>query len=420
MLPAKPKYVAAVNSSGIGGTYAHVVIESTSRVEPRRSNADAQVMFVVSARGEASVRDAARKYAEHLKQGTSLADFARTISCHRQAMDWCAPIQGRNRSQVVDALEQVARGEGRVERRASGVPRVAFLYAGQATQYAGMGRSLYEQEDVFRAALDECAGPIASATGQQLAALLWGDDAEAFLQRTAFAQPALFAFAYALTKLWKSWGVNPSFVIGHSLGEYVAAHVAGVFSLADALELVCTRGRLMDSMDEKGAMVAIPADVEQVQAWVAAYGQSLSVAASNSPTQTVVSGPEHAIAAFRSHLEQRGVSSRLLAGTYGFHSCLMDPILPAFEEAVTRVPRQPPSLRLISTLTGAVAGDELCSARYWRDQLRQTVRFEQALKSARSEGADVFVEIGPQAVLQAAQGRLDTGARWVASGHLQD
>ena len=278
-------------------------------------------------------------------------------------------------------------------------PEVAFLFTGHGSQYPRMGRDLDVGQPTYRAALDRCAQLLEPLMDRPLRDVLYDEGADgrpALLDDMAYAQPALFAVEYALAELWRSWGVAPTVVVGHSVGEYVAAVVAGVMSLDDGLRLVAARGRLMASLPKDGAMATVFADEARVRAAIAPAGGLVSIAAVNGPQSIALSGIRAALDAVLDELRAEGVEVRPLAVPVAAHSPQVEPILDAFEAVAARITYGAPQLEVVSGMTGQVAsGDDLVTAGYWRRHLRQPVRFADALRTAFDGGARIFVEAGP-------------------------
>ncbi|HEX6288819.1 MAG TPA: acyltransferase domain-containing protein, partial [Herpetosiphonaceae bacterium] len=282
---------------------------------------------------------------------------------------------------------------------------IAWMFPGQGAQYVNMGAELYRHEPTFRRAFDRCCDllrpHLQGAPTQDLRSVVYPaatqpETAAQQLQQTALAQPALFAVEYALARLWQEWGVQPQAMIGHSVGEYVAACLAGVLSLEDALMLVAARGRLMQALPA-GAMLSVPL---AERALAPLLGPGLEIAGVNSPTQCVVSGTHAAITALQAQLSGQGVKSRLLHTSHAFHSAVMEPILDDFAAIVRTVDLKPPTIPYISSATGTwITAAEATSPRYWADQLRKPVRFADGIATLAREPALIFVEVGPGVTL---------------------
>ncbi|HYH98719.1 acyltransferase domain-containing protein, partial [Hyalangium sp.] len=290
------------------------------------------------------------------------------------------------------------------------------------SQYAGMGHGLYETEPVFRSVLDRCAELLSRHLERPLLSVMFPEGASLEsrgpLDETAYTQPALFALEVALAELWRSWGITPDVVLGHSVGEIAAAHVAGVLSLEEGLRLAAERGRMMQGLQRRGAMAVIAAGVGALEDVLSRYRGALDIAALNGPAHTVVSGTEEAVAGAVEMLATRGTKAKRLPVSHAFHSHLMEPILEPFERLAGGFTFAPPKLRFVSGLTGKlVDAATLSQASYWRRQLREPVRFAEAIQAARAQGAELFLEIGPKPTL-VGMGResvTDEAATWLAS-----
>ncbi|MDF3983206.1 amino acid adenylation domain-containing protein [Luteibacter sp. PPL554] len=387
--------LAGVSSFGVGGTNAHVILGEAPPRAPSDPASGSQLL-VLSARSPAALATSAARLADHIAAHpqSNLADVAWTLGVGRKAFARRCHVVAGSTDAAVTGLRDIAAastGRGCQDPR----PDVVFLFPGQGSQYSGMGRELHATEPVFRAAFDEVATLLRDALGVDLRERLFDSDDEA-LKATALTQPATFALEYALARLWMSIGVQPAALIGHSVGEFAAAAIAGVFTLADAARLVVRRGRLMQALPA-GAMLSIRLGAAEL---VARLPANLCLAAENAPNASVVSGPHGDIARFRAALEADGVACRPLHTSHAFHSSMMDPAVGALLADIAGMARRAPSIPVISTVTGRpLTDDEAMSADYWAHQLRQTVRFSTALSFALENTRHVFVEVGPRASL---------------------
>jgi malonyl CoA-acyl carrier protein transacylase/acyl carrier protein len=279
-------------------------------------------------------------------------------------------------------------------------PKVAFLFTGQGSQYPGMGLKLYERGGRFREVLEECDQFLTPLLGRSIKRLMLGFDSElALLHETAFTQPALFALEIALAEQFKAWGIEPDFVMGHSVGEYVAACVAGIFSKEEGLKLIAERGRLMQELPKVGAMLAARIGETQALERLAPYAEEVSIAAVNGPRSVVFSGKKEKIDALERNLAAAGIGVQALNVSHAFHSPLMDSILSPFEERAHSIPFKAPRIPVISNLTGRILESGEISAAYWRRHLRETVRFSDGIRSLADMGCEIFTELGPKPVL---------------------
>ncbi|HEY7511839.1 MAG TPA: SDR family NAD(P)-dependent oxidoreductase [Vicinamibacteria bacterium] len=404
---AEGRRIAGVSSFGFTGTNAHVVLESHAAppVEAERPDRPLHVV-ALSARSGAALAATAARLAGHVGTHASdaLADVAHTVNAGRSHFGHRLAVIAATREQLLDRLRPGAEGrDGQAVIRGSveggAAPEVAFLFTGQGAQYAQMGRGLYQTQPAFREALDRCDEALGDALPRPLVSVIHGAGEPAWLGDAQYAQPALFALQWALARMWRSWGVEPAWVMGHSLGEYAAACVAGVFTLEDGLRLVAERGRLMQALPESGVMAAALAGERAVRAAVERVGGPVAVAAVNGPESVVVSGSAAAVAAVRAELEAGGIRTRPLAVSHAFHSPLMAPIEAEFARAVERVALARPAIGLVSNVSGRPAGDEVTDPAYWVRHLREPVRFADGIASLDRERCAAFVEIGPAPTL---------------------
>ena len=416
---------AGISAFGFSGTNAHVVLEEAPAPAERAAGTDRPVhVLTLSARSDGALRTLAARYADFmLATDAPAGDVCFTANAGRSLLEERLAVAGDSNADIAAALQEVAR-EGHSPRarrgtRTTAPADVAFLFTGQGAQYSGMGRELYDAQPTFRAALDRCDDLLRAELEQPLLSVMYpAAGGPALLDETAYTQPALFAIEYALAELWRSWGVEPAAVMGHSVGEYVAACVAGVFSLEDALKLIAARGRLMQQLPRGGGMAAVFADAASVDAALAAGAQGVVIAAINGPAETVISGEAEAVGAAMARLAEAGVRARKLPVSHAFHSPLLDPMLDEFERIAAQVPTAPARLAFVSNLTGGIVDPAYrFDAAYWRRHARQPVRFADGIRALYREGTRLFLEIGPSPSLLALARAAVPGddCTWAAS-----
>ncbi|MFI5883475.1 SDR family NAD(P)-dependent oxidoreductase [Streptomyces sp. NPDC051554] len=422
--------VAGISSFGIGGTNAHLVVaeapEDPAAATEAQPGEPRPRLLALSARGARALNDLAGRYADRLTDEQPWADVVHTTNRGRTHFDHRLAVVASTTAEARRLL--AAWAEGREAPGtftgpgpAASTPRIAFLFTGQGSQYLGMGRGLYRTQPVFRQTVDRCEQWLDDLLDRPLTEVLFaaGPSDGADLSSTRYAQPALFAVQFALTRLWASWGIRPDNVLGHSVGEYAAACAAGVLDPRDALRLVAARGRLMAELPGGGAMAAVFADAERVRHALAEHRGALSVAACNGPQETVVSGAALALDSLLRALESEGVRARRLDVSHAFHSPLMDPVLDTFAPHLSGVGFRSLRLPVFSTVTGdRLSAEDMGSSSYWLRNIREPVRFQQGLRSLLRYGCDALVEIGPQPVLTGlarGAGMTDDGTRWTAS-----
>ncbi|MBZ0294960.1 MAG: acyltransferase domain-containing protein [Anaerolineae bacterium] len=420
----QPRLVG-ISSFGFSGTNAHVVLEEAPLPEPVEQEVERSLhVLALSAKTRSALRTRAEQMIAYLNENptANFADALYTANTgrshfeHRVAISAAQPEELQTRlSAWLDGQEADGVRDGLVTE----AREAAFLFSGQGGQYIDMGRQLYETQPLFRSIMDECAALLADVLPQPLLSVIYPEaGAEQLLEQMAYAQPAIFSIEYALARVWQSWGVEPTAVLGHSVGEYAAACIAGVFSLADGLKLVAARGRLMDGLAETGEMVAVFADQARVAPFITSYADRVAIAAVNAPGNVVISGEAGALAEIIAALKGEGIRSRRLAVTQASHSPLMEPMLDEFEAIAKTVEFRRPRIVYISALTGALVGaKEIATPAYWRRHSRETVLFSTALEALYEEGYRVFVEIGPSPTLLPNARRVlpQDDCRWLPS-----
>ncbi len=396
---------AAVSSFGISGTNAHLILEAAPDGTPAepRALAGGPLPLMISARTEQALRDQAERLHGLVTAdpGLALADLGYSLATTRAALEHRAAVIAGNRDEFLAGLTALSRGEAARDLvRGAGVNgKLAFMFSGQGSQRAGMGRELHAAFPVFARALDEVCAHVDPHLDRPLKDVMWTGD---LLDRTRYTQPALFAIQVALFALLRSWKLEPDYLIGHSIGETSAAHVAGVLSLPDAAALVTARGRLMDRLPECGAMAAVQATEEELLASLAGHEGRVAVAAVNGPGSVVISGDRDAVDAVAGHWRDQGRKTTSLRVSHAFHSPHMDPMLEEFRQVAGRLTYHPPAIPIVSNVTGDVAApDDLRNPEYWVRHVREAVRFHDGLTALWRHGVTTYVELGPDATLSA-------------------
>ncbi|MFF2046123.1 type I polyketide synthase, partial [Kitasatospora sp. NPDC058170] len=392
---------AGVSSFGIGGTNAHVIVEQGAADEAvaETSPVAGPTPWLLSAASTEALRGQADRLADLIESGEelSLGGVAAALRS-RTAFEHRAVVLGDDGEELLDGLLGLAEGDAATGVAQSGL-KVGALFTGQGAQRAGMGRELYERFPVFAEAFDAACAELDRHLGRSLRELCFESEE---LDRTGYTQPALFAFEVAAYRLLESFGVQPKLLVGHSIGELAAAHVAGVFGLADAARLVAARGRLMQALPTGGAMIAVQATEADVLPLLAGHEDKASIAALNGPNATVISGDDETVTAIAERLSADGRKTQRLRVSHAFHSPLMDPMLAEFREIARQIAYAEPTIPVVSNVTGALAeAGQLTDPEYWVRHVRDAVRFTDGITAAVEAGTTAFVEVGPDAVLTA-------------------
>ncbi|MBW4597354.1 MAG: acyltransferase domain-containing protein [Brasilonema angustatum HA4187-MV1] len=391
---------AGVSSFGMGGTNAHVILEEAIPVNTQQSTVNSKyVLLCLSAKTASALEKATANLVTHLKghPELNLGDVAYTLNSGRRGFNYRRMLVCQDLEDAVKTLsslesKQVFTNYTEITERS-----VVFMFPGQGSQYVNMAREIYQTETVFQEQVDYCSEILKPLLGLDLRHILYPsdeniDEVSKQLQQTGIAQSAIFVIEYALAKLWQSWGVEPQAAIGHSIGEYVAATLAEVFSLEDALSLVAARGQMMQQLPT-GAMLSVPLPVDKIKFLL---GQELSIAAINQPSQCIVSGSTAAIDVLQNQLAAQGIECRRLHTSHAFHSHMMEPILEAFAERVKKVTLNPPKLPYISNLTGTwITVTQATNPDYYAQHLRFTVLFAQGVEKLLAIPEQILLEIGP-------------------------
>jgi acyl transferase domain-containing protein/acyl-CoA synthetase (AMP-forming)/AMP-acid ligase II/NAD(P)-dependent dehydrogenase (short-subunit alcohol dehydrogenase family)/acyl carrier protein/SAM-dependent methyltransferase len=402
---------AGVSSFGFGGTNAHVILaEAPDSTKPQTASERPLHLLTFSARTTPALREHAKALVEHIasRHFHSFENICFTSNTGRSHFDHRAAVLADSGATARAQLILFANGReseelyfGQVERTSR--PRIAFLFTGQGSQYVGMGRRLYETQPSFRRNLDRCDEILRPQLERSILSVLYPKEGESSpLNETIYAQPALFCIEYALAELWRSWGITPDAVLGHSVGEYAAACVAGIFDLESGLRLIAIRARLMDSLARDGQMAVVFAGVDRVSGVISRLSDQISIAAINGPEITVISGHLEAMTEILAGLKEERISHEVLTVSHAFHSSMMEPILQQFVEASRTISYHPPRIRFISNITGDwMSSDAAPDGDYWMRHIRQPVLFAKGISTLQRAGCTHFIECGPHPSLLA-------------------
>ncbi|NJR16078.1 MAG: SDR family NAD(P)-dependent oxidoreductase [Calothrix sp. CSU_2_0] len=427
--------LAGISSFGMSGTNVHVVLENIENLSLNRARTRRETwksnknninnslnILTLSAKTPQALQELAERYINYLEEqsDTDFDNICFTANIGRSHFNHRLALVANS---CVDAREKLINFQNTINPEFHH-KKIAFLFTGQGSQYENMGRELYETQPTFRHHIDNCCKILESHLDIDLRSVLFENTTPrerrnfASLHQTIYTQPTLFILEYALCQLWLSWGIIPNYLMGHSVGEYVAACIAGVFSLEDALKLIANRARLMQQLPQNGKMVVVAASVTEISKYLQPFTQQVSIAAINSPENTVISGEKSAIAQAIQILENQGIKITELSVSHAFHSPLMESITSEFMEVASSISYSQPQISIVSNLTGKAIDIEIASAEYWCNHIRQTVQFAAGMRTLAEENCEIFIEIGAKPTLL-SMGRIclnETENRiWLAS-----
>ncbi|MGF1541128.1 MAG: alpha/beta fold hydrolase [Pleurocapsa sp.] len=358
-------------------------------------------MLTLSAKTESALRDLVRQYGDYVTSHSQVpvGDICFTANTGRNHWDIRMAIVARSHEELTAKLNDYLENRDLGISSQKNSPKIAFLFTGQGSQYVGMGDRLYRTQPIFRKALDRCGEILQSYLGMSLIEILYPNSESSLLDETIYTQPAIFSLEYALAQMWMDWGIIPNAVMGHSVGEYVAATIAGVFSLEDGLKLIAQRGKLMQALPQEGSMYAVFASEELIKSLIAPLADRVAIAAINNYQSVTISGETHALEQIISKLESQGIKYKQLNVSHAFHSPLMAAMLEDFTTVAKTVSYHAPQIQLISNVTGEIAKEEIATPEYWVNHIVNPVRFADGMKALQQQNHEIFLEIGAKPIL---------------------
>ena len=404
--------LAGVSSFGMSGTNAHIVIAQYDAV-PQTAMTPSETAIVtadrplhilsIAAKSHNALQAFVKQYQHQLSQSeVNFADLCYSANTHHRHFKQRFCLLAADQQDALQGLDGYLAGQSTADKINQGdqtAGKVAFLFSGQGAQTVNMAKNLFECHPQFRETMLHCQALLTDTLEQPLLAIIFSDDADHTLNQTAYTQPALFAVEYALTQLWLSWGVEPAYVLGHSVGEYVAAVIAGVFSLEDGIHLIAERGRLMQALPDNGMMAAIHAPASKIEAAIQDYPEKMAIAAYNGPNNTVISGEAAALQPILETLRGQNIKVTPLTVSHAFHSPLMQPIVAEFKIMAETMTYHPPRVAMISNVTGQRIDQEIATADYWVKHISSPVYFHQGIQTLIKLNTELVLEIGPKPVL---------------------
>jgi len=391
--------LAGVSAFGFGGTNAHAILAEAPDQEVTAPIPDERLQHVLalSAQTPTALRELCERYIQEIAATANLANLCYSANTGRFSLGSRVAFAAYSTSHLKNQLQTFVQQSSSPPSIPSA--QVGFLFTGQGSQYVGMGRQLYDTQPTFQHILNQCAEILRPDLEFSLLDVLYpAVETPSPIDQTAYTQPTLFALEYALARLWQSWGIQPDFLLGHSVGECVAACIAGVFSLEEGLKLIAARGRLMQSLSTAGKMVAIAATPDTIEPLIASH-PNVNIAVFNGPQNIVISGQRQAVQQVSDQLTAQGIKTKALAVSHAFHSPLMEPILAEFRQIAESIDFQEPQIKIISNLTGDLASPAIATADYWMQHVRQPVQFASGMTALEAQGCEFFLEIGPKPTL---------------------
>ena len=424
--PERERRLAGVSAFGFGGTNVHIIVEAAPEVKKVINEIERpQHLLTLSARSEQALLTLAKRYQTQLSQTQdfpAIADICYTANTGRTHFPYRLAISAGSTLQLRERLAIFSAGKANAGVQSGHVSlqtgrEIVFLFTGQGSQYTGMARQLYETQPTFQRAIDRCDEILRAYLEQPLLSVMYPEvGVSSPLNETLYTQPALFALEYALAEMWRAWGIEPDIVMGHSVGEYVAACIAGAFTLEDGLKLIAARARLMQELPERGSMLVAFAEPARLSPILEAQQGQVAIAVINGPSNTVLSGNHAALQSIVQQLAAEGIETHPMTVSHAFHSPLMEPMLDSFEQVAQEVQFKALQLPLVCNLNGQVRQTgETMDAGYWRQQTRGTVQFSAGMQTLVQAGYNIFVEVGPSATLINMGKRIHGSGSWLAS-----